>query len=108
MFLLESVRVNLDAVPPSRLIVGSDRVVVLEPLLIVMFPVVLFPMVRVCAFVVPSIPFPVRVVALSPLEAEIEAVGVPPAMLRTANLADEVEVPPIAKSYVEFEGDNRF
>jgi hypothetical protein len=36
----------------------------------------------------------------------IVAVGVPPAIFVTANLADEVVVPPIRKSKVEFPGYN--
>ena len=78
-----------------------------DPESMIMFPVVLFPIVSVCAFVVPKTPLPVSVVALLPFEAEIEAVGVPPETLRTANLADWDEVPPMAKSNVELLGESR-
>jgi hypothetical protein len=33
-----------------------------------------------------------------------DAIGVPPFILRTANFADAVDVPPISKSTVEFFG----
>ena len=69
-----------------------------------MFPVVEFPRVKVCAFVVPKTPVPVRVVALFPELAEIVAVGVPESTLRTANLAEVVAWPPIRRSRVEFTG----
>ena len=39
MFLLTSVSVNLEAVPPPRLMVASARVVVSEPESMIMFPV---------------------------------------------------------------------
>ena len=82
-----SVSANLEAVAPPRLIVASDRIVVFEPLSITTFPVELFPIVRVCALVVPSTPSPERVVAILPLLPDIEAVGVPPATFKNANLA---------------------
>ena len=46
----------------------------------------------------PSTPSPERVVAILPLLPDIEAVGVPPATFKNANLAEAVDVPPIAKS----------
>ena len=53
-----------------------------------MLPVELLPKVNVCLLVVASIPVPVRYVLLSPLFAEIEAVGVPLFTFIKANLAD--------------------
>lgn len=64
-----------------------------------MFPVVFDPRVRVEAFVVPRVPSPLMYVELLPLFAEIDAVGVPELMLRTANLADGVELDPRRKSW---------
>jgi len=95
---LLSVSANLEAVAELRLIVASERIVVFEPLSITTFPVVAEPIVRVCALVVPSVPSPERVVAMLPLFPEIEAVGVPLATFKNANLAEAVDVPPIAKS----------
>jgi hypothetical protein len=97
-FLLLSVRANLEAVAPPRLIVASDRIVVFEPLSITMLPVVEEPRVRVCALVVDNTPSPERYVAVLPLLPEIEAVGVPLATFKNANLAEVEAVPPIAKS----------
>ena len=71
----------------------------------VMSPVVLPPNVRVWALVVPRFPAPVRKAALSAVPAEIEAVGVRlPVILSTANLAEEVVVPPKSRSRVEMLG----
>ena len=71
-------------------------------------PVVLlvaeFPIVNVCLLVVPIFPRPFIYVALSPLLADILAVGVPPAMFNTANLAEAVACPPMRKSRVELRG----
>jgi hypothetical protein len=70
-------------------------------------PVVLPPMVRVWLFVVWSVPSPVKYVAILPDEADREAVGVPPDTLSIANLEDDEDVPPTAKSKVELEGERR-
>ena len=67
-------------------------------------PVVELPKVKVCAFVVPRIPVPVKVAALLPEFADIEAVGVPEFMFVTANFADEEVVPPTKRSRVELPG----
>src|SRR3989344_1774087 len=72
--------------------------------LTVMFPVVAPPRVRVCEFVVPRFPAPVKKVALSPLAAEIVAVGVPVPTFMKANFAEAVDCPPIDTSTVEFLG----
>ena len=79
----------------------SERVMEPLPESITMSPVVELPKARVCLFVVPNTPRPVKVVALLPEFAEIDAVGVPEFTLRTANLAEAVEVPPIKRSRVE-------
>ena len=50
--------------------------------------------------VVPRTPLPERKVALLPEFAEIEATGVPPATLVTANFAELVDVPPTRRSRV--------
>ena len=56
-------------------------------------PVVAEPSCKVCAFVVPITP--VAVWNEAPVvPAEKEAIGVPPALLRNANFALDVEVPP--------------
>jgi hypothetical protein len=75
-------------------VVASDKVIDDEPLSIIMLPVDAPPRVRVCILVVPRFPRPVKKVALLPELAEILAVGVPPATLVKANLAEEVPVPP--------------
>ena len=62
------------------------------------FPVPAAPMVNVCPFVVPSVPVPERYVALFPLFAEIEAVGVPAETFTKANCALVVAVEPSNKS----------
>src|SRR5882724_1819340 len=62
------------------------------------------PRVNVWALVVPKIPVPVKTVALLPELAEMEAVGVPPALLRKPNLAEAVEMPPTRRSRVEMFG----
>ncbi|MND01688.1 hypothetical protein D3C83_207800 [compost metagenome] len=54
--------------------------------------------------VVPRFPAPVRNVLLFPEPAEIDAVGIPELTLRTANEAELVDWPPIAKSTVELRG----
>jgi len=54
--------------------------------------------------VVPIFPRPLIYVALLPELAEMEAVGVPPATLRKANLADVVAVLPRRRSSVMNEG----
>ncbi len=48
--------------------------------------------------VVPRLPSPVRKVLIFPLFADIEATGVPPALLTKANFAVSVEIPPTNKS----------
>src|SRR5882672_923943 len=64
-------------------------------------PVVVPPRVRVWSLVVPRLPFPVKKVLLAPLLAEMEAVGVLPATLIKANLAEAVETPPRRRSRTE-------
>ncbi len=54
---------------------------------------------------VPSTPRPVRVVALLPELAEMEAVGVPPLTLSSANLAEAVALLPTSKSKVLLTGE---
>ena len=76
----------------------------LAPMTKLISPVVEVPSVKVCMFVVPNTPVPVRVVAFAPELAEMLAVGVPEFIFRTANLADEVDTPPTAKSKVELIG----
>lgn len=63
------------------------------------------PIVRVCLLVVWIFPSPSRESALLPELAEIEAVGVPPATLRKANLALVVAEFPIRRSRVSLIGD---
>ena len=63
-------------------------------------PVLGPPSVRLCSLVVPRFPDPVKNVALLPEEAEIEAVGVPPATLTNLNFAEAVVTPPMRKSCV--------
>src|SRR5579872_3225503 len=63
-------------------------------------PVEPFPNWRVCLLLVPRTPVAVSEVA--PVVPETEAVGVPPATLVTANLAELVAVPPRRKSCVVF------
>jgi len=67
-----------------------------------MLPVEPLPSWRVWKLVVPRIPVAVREAA--PVVPETEAVGVPPATLITANLAELVAVPPISRSRVELPG----
>ena len=64
------------------------------------FPVLVPPIVRLCALVVPRLPLPVRKVALLAVDPAILAVGVPPATLMNANLAEEVDVDPRRTSSV--------
>ena len=54
--------------------------------------------------VVPRLPLPVRKVLVFAVVPAIEAVGVPPATLIKANLAEPVEVLPSRRSSVMFEG----
>ncbi len=54
---------------------------------------------------VPSIPRPDKVVALLPELAEIEAVGVPELMLRSATFAEAVAFEPTSRSSVLLTGD---
>ena len=68
------------------------------------FPVVDPPRVRFWKLVVLRLPVPLRNVLFAPLLADMEAVGVPEFTLITANLAEEVDVPPRAKSRVELIG----
>lgn len=70
-----------------------------------MLPVDKEPRLSVCMFVVPSTPPPVRNVALLPLFADIDAVGVPPATLMKANFALADDIPPNKTSYVELLGE---
>ena len=65
-------------------------------------PVVVPPIVKFWALVVPRFPIPVRNVVFAPLLAEMEAVGVPELTLIKANLDDWVEVPPSNRSCVLF------
>src|SRR6266513_2888601 len=75
--------------------------ILLPPLkLKLIFPVVAEPSVRVCLLVVPIFPSPSTERAFAPELAEIEATGVPPALLRNPNLALEVDVPPSRRSSV--------
>ena len=62
-------------------------------------------MVKFCILVVARLPAPVRKVALLAVLAEMDAVGVFPAILRTANLAEAVEVPPMNMSQVLLSGE---
>ena len=91
-------------------VVAALRVIVLPapPLsaAIVTLPVLTSPSVKFCLFVVPSMPVPVRYVELFPLLAEILAIGVPLFTLITANFAEEVDVPPNARSRVVLIGCN--
>src|SRR5579872_5804743 len=59
------------------------------------------PRVNVCPLVVPRVPLPERNVALLPVP-EIEAVGIPPATLVKANLAELVALEPSNRSWVVF------
>jgi len=59
------------------------------------------PSVSVWLLVVPSTPAPVRKVALLPFAAEMEAVGIPPALFKKPNFAEAVAVPPSRTSTVE-------
>src|SRR5690348_2643701 len=61
------------------------------------FPVFVPPRVRLSAFCVWILPLASRERALPLVIAETLAVGVPLATLRNANLAEEVELPPIPK-----------
>jgi hypothetical protein len=54
--------------------------------------------------VVPRLPLPERKVLALAVVPAIEAVGVPPATLMKANLAEAVEVPPTNRSTVAFLG----
>ena len=67
-----------------------------------MFPVLEFPRVKFWKLVVPRTPLPFNVVALAPLLAEMEAVGVPEFTLMNANLALLVPVAPRSRSSVVF------
>src|SRR3990167_6236577 len=67
------------------------------------FPVVAPPRFRVCIAVVDNVPVALRN-APPAAPAEIEAVGVPKLMFRTANLALVVDCPPIRRSTVELFG----
>jgi len=64
-----------------------------------MLPVPAAPSCKVCPLVVASVPAAVRYVALL-FEPDIDAVGVPPATLTKANLAEAVELPPSSTSSV--------
>jgi len=91
--------------PPPRLrLLASERFPVLVRVFAfekkLILPVDALPSCKVCLFVVPRIPVPVRKAALLPDPAEIEAVGTPPATLVKANLADAVAVLPSRRSSV--------
>ena len=58
-------------------------------------------MVRVCLLVVDRVPSPEIYVALLPLFAEMDAVGVPELTLMNANLEDTVALLPRSRSRVE-------
>ena len=64
-----------------------------------MFPVDELPKVRDCALVVDNVPVALRYAP--PRVPERVAVGVPPATLMMANLADDVDCPPMRRSTVE-------
>src|SRR5437763_12913878 len=64
------------------------------PMLKLISPVEALPSVRVCLLVVPNVPSPVIYVALFPLLADIDAVGVFALTLMKANFALAVAVPP--------------
>jgi hypothetical protein len=68
----------------------------------VTLPVEPEPKVKVCALVVPNTPIPERVVAIFPLFAEIDAVGVPLLTLMNANFEDTVAFDPRRRSCVIF------
>jgi len=69
----------------------------------IILPVFPPPRVRACLAVVAK--FPVAVKYAPPaVPAETEAVGVPLTTFMKANFADEVDVPPINKSFVELFG----
>src|SRR5437667_3221276 len=78
--------------------------VTLTPESITTLPVEGEPMFKVWSLVVPKTPAPLRYAALFPLLAEMDATGVPPALLRKANLADSDDVPPIKTSTVLLKG----
>jgi len=65
-----------------------------------MLPVEALPNCNVCLFVVPRTPVPVSNVALLPLPAEIEAVGMPELTFVNANFALPVDVAPSRRSSV--------
>lgn len=79
---------NVNAPAEVRLLVGLKKL---------MLPVLASPTVKVCLLVVASVP--VALMYRPPVRpAEREAVGVPPAMLVTANLAELVAVEPSKRS----------
>jgi hypothetical protein len=90
----------LDPVNAERLMVASDKRVMFAPPSITISPVEEVPRLRVCILVVPKVPLPVKKAAVLAVEPAIVAVGVPPATLVNANLAEAVEVPPRRTSTV--------
>ncbi len=100
------IKADVPSAAPS-LVVGdavSEKVIAEDPESITTFPVVEFPSVKVCMFVVPKTPVPVSVVALLPELALIVAVGVPPAIFMKAIFAEDVLVAPSKMSSVIFVG----
>jgi hypothetical protein len=97
---IASVAAELILVKPVALSMVSEFAIVktFDPESITMSPVVTPPIVNVWALVVPRFPVPVKYVALSPLFAEMDAVGVPVPTLTKPNLADALELPPSKKS----------
>jgi len=98
--------VNVRPIPPanvplpaSETFPNESSTLALEKKLIL--PVVPVPNCNVCLFVVPRMPVAVRDVAPI-VPAETDAVGMPPATLVKANLADVVAVLPISRSCVVF------
>src|SRR4030042_5540630 len=87
---------------PVRVVL-SERVMPPTPASIVTEPVSPPPIVRFCILVVARLPLPVRYVLELAVVPAIEAVGMPePDMINTANLAEELAVPPMRRSRVEF------
>ena len=75
----------------------------LPPITRLMSPVDVLPKVRVCLLVVANSPAAVKYAAPD-VPAETEAVGVPLLILRIANLAEVVPVPPMRRSMVLLPG----
>ncbi len=93
-----------ETVRDEEAVVASERVIDEVPESITMFPVVDVPRVRDCITVVDNVPVALRYDPPA-APAESVAVGVPELIFITANLADAVEVAPIAKSTVRLFGN---